>query len=125
MNRAFRLRHSTEFSRVRRKGRSYSHPLVILIALPDPQGKLQIGISASRAVGKAVERNRAKRRLRASINLVLPQISRGWELIFIAREPIRRANFDQIMAGVIDLLNRADILQPEGTELSERERLSQ
>lgn len=125
MKRAFRLRQSNEFTRVRRKGKSFSHPLLVLIALANPQGSLRIGVSAGKTVGTAVVRNRAKRQLRAAIDRLLPEITPGWDLIFIARVPIREAKFDQIMAGVNSVLVRAGLLQRESAELNDRERISQ
>lgn len=110
---------------MRRKGKSFSHPLLVLIALANPQESLRIGVSAGKTVGTAVVRNRAKRQLRAAIDRMLPEISPGWDLIFIARAPIREAKFDQIMAGVNSVLVRAGLLQRESAELNDRERISQ
>lgn len=125
MKRAFRLRQSNEFTRVRRKGKSFSHPLLVLIALANPIGSLRIGVSAGKTVGTAVVRNRAKRQLRAAIDRRLPEITPGWDLIFIARAPIREAKFDQIMAGVDSVLIRSELLRRESAELNDRERISQ
>lgn len=89
--------------------------------LANPQGTTRIGISAGRAVGAAVVRNRAKRRLRAAIDQLIPNISTGWDLIFIARAPIRDADFTQILAGVTSVLYRAGLLQRESADLNDRE----
>lgn len=95
------------------------------MALPNPAGDLRVGVSAGKGVGSAVVRNRAKRQLRASIDNLLPMVSIGWDLIFIARAPIREAKFDQISVGVRSVLQRAGLLQRESAELNDRERLSQ
>jgi len=124
VKREYRLRQSTDFSRVRRMGKSFPHPLLVLVALPNPDGNLRIGVSAGKAVGNAVARNRAKRRLRASIDRFMPAMIAGWDLIFLARAPISDAHFDEISAGVHKVLFKAGILQQESVELNDRERLS-
>jgi ribonuclease P protein component len=119
VKRAFRLRQATDFSRVRRNGKSFQHPLVVLVALPNAEGTLRIGVSAGRAVGTAVVRNRAKRQLRASIDRLLPYLASGWDLIFLARAPIGVAHFDNISTGVSSVLHRAGLLQRESAELND------
>lgn len=104
---------------MRRNGKSFPHPLVVLIALPNPDGALRVGVSAGRVVGTAVLRNRAKRQLRAAIDRILPSLLPGWDLIFLARAPIRDAKFDQILAGVRIVLTRASLLQRESAELND------
>ncbi|MEZ5945494.1 MAG: ribonuclease P protein component [Hyphomonas sp.] len=45
------------------------------------------GFTATKKIGGAVERNRAKRRLREAVRLLLPQLARpGWDYVFIARQ---------------------------------------
>jgi hypothetical protein len=58
VKRRFRLTRSTDFKRVRRIGRSYAHPLVVLIVASNEIQQARIGIVAGKTVGMAVERNR-------------------------------------------------------------------
>ena len=110
MKRRFRLTRATDFKRVRRFGKSYAHPLVVLVTLQNEEMAIQIGITASRSVGCAVDRNRAKRRLRAAIEPVFSDIRPGWKLIFLARKPIVSAGFNEIQSTVVGLLNEAGLL---------------
>ncbi|WP_075074353.1 ribonuclease P protein component [Longilinea arvoryzae] len=111
MRRRFRLSRSTDFKRVRRIGKSYAHPLVVLVVDPNPEGGLRIGVSAGRTVGNAVLRNRAKRRLRAAIDGLLPTLKPGKDLIFLARSAISTASYIEIQAASKKLLERAGLLQ--------------
>ncbi|GAB4501359.1 MAG: hypothetical protein Fur0035_09010 [Anaerolineales bacterium] len=110
MQRRFRLTRSTDFKRVRNDGKSYAHPLVVLVALPQTGERLQVGVTASRALGGAVQRNRARRRLRECMRPLLPHIQPGSELILIARQPLLDANFETLRAALQTLLRRANLL---------------
>lgn len=111
MQRRFRLTRSTDFKRVRNDGKSYAHPLLVLVTLQQPESPLKIGVSAGRAVGGAVQRNRAKRRLRECIRPLLPRLPAGWELVFIARAPLLNAPFQNLQTAVQAALRRAGLLR--------------
>lgn len=113
MKREFRLRRATDFSRVRQQGKTFAHPLLVLIALPNSDGELRIGIAAGRSIGNAVERNRAKRRLRAAVAPLIPRMSAGWDLLFLSRSAIRSAAFNEIQEGICTVLTRAGLLSAE------------
>lgn len=110
MKRRFRLTRSTDFQRVRRIGKSYAHPLVVLLVAPNELDQVRIGVVAGRAVGTAVQRNRSKRRMRACIDLLLPYLTTGWDLVFLARKPMDGAAYLEICAAVQALLKRSGIL---------------
>jgi ribonuclease P protein component len=106
----FRLTSSTDIKRVRRLGKSYAHPLIVLVVHPNDLDQPRIAISAGRSVGAAVERNRAKRRLREAIRPTLPQIASGWDMIFLARQPIVQASWEAVQAAVLSVLRRAKLI---------------
>lgn len=109
VKRKFRLTRSTDFRRVRRFGKSYAHPLIVLVTLPNEQGKPRLAVSAGRSVGGAVERNRAKRLLREAIRPSIPAIIPGWDCLFLARRPILAAPFPNIASAVTGLLRQAHL----------------
>ena len=59
-----RLRERRDYLRCYRNGRRRTRPLLMLYSLPNDLGHPRLGITASRKVGCAVERNLAKRRVR-------------------------------------------------------------
>lgn len=109
MNRNFRLKNSTDFKRVRRFGKSYAHPLIVLVILPAPEEPTQIGITAGRSMGNAVQRNRAKRMLREALRNLLPQIKTGWKIILISRAPVLHARFPEIQETLVQLFSKANL----------------
>ena len=110
MNRNFRLTNSTDFLRVRRFGKSYAHPLVLLVVLQVPDEKTQIGIIASRSVGNAVNRNRAKRMLREAVRKYYFQIHPGSKVILVSRKPIINADLSEIQDALGKLLIKANLI---------------
>lgn len=117
MQRKFRLTRSEDFKRVRRSGKSYAHPLVVLIVQthdqrsnPVDQPRLKIGVAAGRTVGIAVHRNRAKRLLREAMRALLPNISSNLDLILIARPGLVTATLEETCHALLTLLERAKIL---------------
>lgn len=55
-------------------------------ARDDDSPAIRVGFTASKKIGNAVARNRAKRRLRALVREVLPALARpGWDYVLIAR----------------------------------------
>jgi ribonuclease P protein component len=109
MKRKFRLRSSTDFKRVRRLGKSYAHPLIVLIKHPNEAGLSRFGVSAGRSVGNAVQRNRSKRRIREILRTRIPEIQAGWDFIFLARQPLREASYTELQAAIDQLIHRAKI----------------
>ena len=110
MKRKFRLTRSTDFKRVRRIGKSYAHPLVVFVVSSNELQHARVGVVAGRAVGTAVQRNRAKRRLRACLDGWLPCIQDGWDMIFLARKSMDQASFAEIRDAVQLLLKRAGLI---------------
>lgn len=109
MQRQFRLRRSTDVKRVRRLGKSYAHPFVLLMALKNDLPRLRVGVAAGRRVGGAVQRNRAKRLLRAAMQPLLPNLAPGWDVLLIARPPLPKATMLEVRTALSSLLQRAGL----------------
>lgn len=111
LKRPYRLRRKQDFQRVRQEGRSWFHPLVILGAAPNDLPYTRIGVTASRRVGKAVRRNRAKRLLREAARRRYDRIQPGWDLVLIARPTIVGRTFHQVDQALEQLLHQAGLLR--------------
>jgi ribonuclease P protein component len=109
VKRRFRLTSSIDFKRVRRHGRSIAHPLVVLISLENNLDRNRIGVAAARAVGNAINRNRAKRLLRAAIAPLLPELPKGYDLVLIARKPILDEKSHTVQKVIENSLKRANL----------------
>ena len=115
MRRRYRLRDKVRFRQVKEAGVSYAHPILVLCLMPNGDTISRCGFTVGRRVGKAVRRNRARRRLREAVRLMWDLIVPGWDMVWIARPSINRAEFVELQEACTRLLRRAGILraQPE------------
>jgi len=112
-----RLRATEDFRRTRAAGRSYPHPLLVLVAArsPAPEDGTRVGISAGKRVGGAVVRNRARRRVREAVRTRYACLAPGWDLIFVVRAAAAQAPRGAIEAAVVSVLHKAGLLKMEAT----------
>jgi ribonuclease P protein component len=106
----YRLRRLADLERVRQASCVWRHPLTILFIQANELETSRFAFVASRRVGKAVSRNRARRLLREAIRRHLPEIESGWDMLFVARENTVAASFFEVETAVLSLLSRADLL---------------
>jgi len=114
VKRRYRLRDQERFRQVRQTGVSYSHPIVVLYVLPNGQPLSRCGFVVSRRIGKAVTRNRARRRLSEAVRLTWDLIAPGWDMVWIARPPINAAEFAALQEACVRLLRKAGVLRAAG-----------
>jgi ribonuclease P protein component len=102
-----RLCSSSEYARVRRGGRRVSARYLTLLGLPNTAGRDRLGIVASRRLGGAVLRNRAKRRVREVFRRQHPdRTPRSFDLVVIPRRDIVDAPFAAVEADFQTALGR-------------------
>jgi ribonuclease P protein component len=83
------LRTRAQFRRVYDNGEKRVGKYVVVFAYPSEKAVgCRVGVVASRKVGDAVRRNRAKRLLRSAYRPLKPEVRRPCELIFVARRSI-------------------------------------
>ena len=75
------------------------------------KGKVQVGFSVSKKIGNSVQRNRAKRRLKACFSPLLPCVKPGYNLIFIARSAALTAPFLAMQRSMVSALARAGVYE--------------
>jgi len=110
-----RLRTTLDYAAVKRDGRALRGQHCMLLAAATPGEPTRVGFIASRkGVGGAVERNRARRRLREIVRRRWPRISpSGHALAFIAYRTAVTASHPELVADVERLLVGAGALAGE------------
>jgi ribonuclease P protein component len=109
-----RLSRSAEFERVYRQGRSTGNRYLVLYAFANPSAQgPRLGLSVSRKVGGAVERNRVKRLLREAFAKLEPELDRGQDVVVVARPPAldlaEREGLAGVDASLTELVEKAGL----------------
>ncbi len=113
-----RLSRSAEFERVYRQGRSTANRHLVLYSFPNTSvEKPRLGLSVSRKVGGAVERNRVKRLLREAFARVEHELRAGQDVVVVARpstaELAEREGLAGMDAALSELIEKAGLRESE------------
>jgi ribonuclease P protein component len=102
-----RLTRRAEFVRAAREGRKAASGHLVLQALRQPGEATRLGFTATKKIGNAVARNRAKRRLRAAARIVLGAAGApGYDLVLIARNETGHCPFPALLSELEAALRR-------------------
>jgi ribonuclease P protein component len=100
---------AADIRRVRETGRDLRGERVILCVAP---GSGRCAVIATRRVGSAVERNRARRILRAAWRALEPEVEGAGDVVLVARPAIRGAKTQDLVAEMSGLLKREGGVRP-------------
>jgi ribonuclease P protein component len=108
------LSRSADFDRVYRRGRAHGGRDLVVHAFPrGDDGEPRLGLSVSRKVGGAVERNRIKRLIREAFRLELARLHPGYDIVVVARpgagETAEREGLSGAQRALVELLDRAGV----------------
>jgi len=106
-----KLHSQADFNRVFKKGRKLENKAVKILALnrKDSLDMRRLGLVTSKKVGKAVARNRAKRRLREIFRTNKHLLESGLDLVFIIKPAAASLNYADLQRTVIDSLKNAGL----------------
>lgn len=79
------LKENRDFRRLYRTGKSRASSCLVTYATRSREGRTRCGITAGKKIGGAVQRNRAKRVIRAAYRQLEPQIDGAYDIVFVAR----------------------------------------
>jgi ribonuclease P protein component len=102
------LTRRAQYLAVYESGKAFADSLIVVKALPNGLDATRTGFSVTKQIGKATVRNRVKRLLKENVRLL--DIKQGWDIVFIARRSIVKADYQQLTESAVKLLRRADLV---------------
>ncbi len=105
------LRSRLDFAALQSDSRSRTHPLLVLRYRRNDLGRTRYGISTGRRLGRAVLRNRVRRRLRHLLAAHAPHVRVGWDVLIICRPPAATASDAELSEALGRLLRQAGITE--------------
>ena len=79
------LKTNSDFRRAYMRGKSYTNPALVTYVIKNRAGLCRIGITASKKIGNAVQRNRARRVIREAFRMIDPPLKGNYDIVFVSR----------------------------------------
>ena len=105
------LRRKSDFSTIYNKGKSVGDRYVVLFYRKNNLPYNRLAYLASKKVGYAVKRNRARRLLKESVRLTNLELPTGYDFIIIARNTITNAKCAEVKKSFESALKRTGVLK--------------
>jgi ribonuclease P protein component len=102
------LTRRAQYLAVYKSGKAFADSFVVVKTIPNGLDATRIGFSVTKEIGQATVRNRVKRLLKENVRLL--DIKEGWDIVFIARRSIVKADYHDLAESALRLLNRASLL---------------
>lgn len=111
MSKTITLNRNCDFRRVYGRGKAYTNPALVVYVMKNRAGICRIGITTSKKIGNAVERNRSKRVIRAAFSNVKNSIEGGWDIVFVARSRTKNTKSTEIEKVMLQNLKSAGVIK--------------
>ncbi len=110
MSKIVSINRKSEFRRAYARGRSYVSPTLVTYVFRNRSKTKKLGITTSKKIGKAVQRNRARRVIKEAYRLIYDRIVPGYNLVFVARGKTPFVKMGVVQKDMIFHLRKAGIL---------------
>ena len=118
LGRADRVRRRPEFERAYETGVRIHGRYMMLFVVPNGGASGRLGVAATRKLGSAVERNRAKRLAREVFRR--HKVAAGLDIVIVPRREMLDASFSSVEADYIATLARRNQQRPRSGQTGER-----
>jgi len=105
------MKNNYEFRSLYRKGRSAATPRLVVYCRPVRRRESHLGITVSTKLGKAVRRNRIRRRLREIYRLNEHRLVPGRDVVIVARMRSAEAGYHELEADFLRLAGKLGLLK--------------
>lgn len=107
------LNRNSDFRRLYARGKSGTNPALVTYVLKNRAGICRFGITTSKKIGNAVERNRSRRVIRAAFRELAPRIQGNWDIVLVARGRTKYCKSTKILRIMEEQLKSAGVIGDE------------
>lgn len=101
------------FRRLYAKGRSAASPHLVIYCRRNGRGHSRLGVTVSTKLGKAVRRNKVRRRIREIYRLHQAELFPGWDLVVVARVRAAHSGYDALDRSFLSLTSKLGLRRRE------------
>ena len=108
------LKENTDFNRVYYRGKSCAKPALVVYSLKNRAGICRVGITTSKKIGNAVERNRSRRIIRAAFQSVIKDYDfngKSYDFVFVARTKTKYLKSTHIEKAMVECFRQLGITE--------------
>ena len=107
------LNENSDFRRVYHRGKSCAKPALVVYAMKNRVGICRVGITVSKKVGNAVERNRSRRIIRAAFRSVMSscELEGTYDFVLVARTKTKYLKSTQIEKALLECLGQVGVIK--------------
>lgn len=107
------LNQNKDFLRLYYRGKSRAKPAVVVYVMKNRAGACRVGITTSKKIGNAVERNRSRRVIKAAFAKVLEEnsLSGNWDIVFVARGKTKYVKSTKLAVSVKECFEELGVIK--------------
>lgn len=102
---------NSSFRRAYARGKSFVSPILVTYVMKNRARCIRVGITTSKKTGNAVKRNRSRRIIREAARQIVPELSGGYDLVFVARAKTPFVKSTDILCDMRKQLSQAGVLK--------------
>ena len=104
------IKNNCDFRRIYGKGKSFQGPALVSYVMKNRAGICRMGITTSKKIGNAVERNRARRVIRAAYSMIEDKVCGNYDFVFVARSKTKYIKSTQLAVLMLSQLEQAGVI---------------
>ena len=105
------LNENKDFRRLYYRGKSVASPCLVTYVSKNKSGKVRVGITSGKKIGKAVKRNRARRIIRAAYYQLDGRVKCGCDIVFVARTKTTEVRMQNVLADMEKQLLQLGVIE--------------
>lgn len=105
------LKENKDFRRLYYRGKTQADSCLVTYVMKNRLGETRVGITSSKKIGKAVERNRARRLIRAAFSFFESDLNADYDIVFVARTKTTKVKMQDVRQQMEKQLNSLGVLK--------------